>query len=210
VVPEAPDTMMYPRPPRQVAEVRARFGLPERYLVWVGGLEHPDPSKHIAELAATPRKLPLVLVGPTRPWAHELPNVTLTGHVSDEHLAAIYSGAHALVVASEDEGFGLPAVEALACGTPVAACEVPALREVLHERATFVEKGDLHALIAAAEAAQRPAPPPPPWTWQDAARATWRVYENALARTAGQRTAIGSLRRPSTSRGTGRALSGSQ
>ena len=126
-----------------------------------GGLQHPDPSKHVAELAATPRELPLVLVGPTRPWAHELPDVTLTGHVSDEHLAAIYSGAHALVVASEDEGFGLPAVEALACGTPVVACEVPALREVLDERATFVQAGDLEALIAAAEAARRPAPPPP-------------------------------------------------
>jgi len=45
--------------------------------------------------------------------------VTLTGRVPDEHLAAIYSGAHALVVSSGKEGFGLPAVEALACGTPV-------------------------------------------------------------------------------------------
>ena len=153
--------MMYPRPEDQIAEARARFALPERYLVWVGGLQHPDPSKHIGELAATPRGLPLVLVGPTRPWAHELPDVILTGHVSDEHLAAIYSGAHALVVSSEDEGFGLPAVEALACGTPVVACEVAALREVLHERATFVPKGDLRALIGAAEAARRPGPAAP-------------------------------------------------
>ena len=156
VIPEAPDSVMYPRPPHEIAEARARFALPERYLVWVGGLQHPDPRKHVAELAATPRELPLVLVGPTRPWAHELPDVTLTGHVSDEHLAAIYSGAHALVIPSEDEGFGLPAVEALACGTPVVACEMPALREVLDERATFVEPGDLEALILAAEAAQPP------------------------------------------------------
>ena len=156
VIPEAPDAMMYPRPPTEIAEARGRFGLPERYLVWVGGLQHPDPRKHVAKLAATPRELPLVLVGPTRPWAHELPDVTLTGHVSDEHLAAIYSGAHALVLPSEDEGFGLPAVEALACGTPVVACEVPALREVLDERATFVEVGDLKALIDAAETLQPP------------------------------------------------------
>jgi glycosyltransferase involved in cell wall biosynthesis len=209
VVPEAPDTMMYPRPELEIAEARARFAVPERYLVWVGGLQHPDPGKHIAELAATPRGLPLVLVGPTRPWAHELPNVILTGHISDEHLAAIYSGAHALVVSSDDEGFGLPAVEALACGTPVVACEVPALREVLDQRATFVPKGDLKALIAAAAAAQRPAPPPPPWTWQDAARATWRVYEQAVAQTAGPRRALSSLRRPSAG-GTERALTGSR
>lgn len=209
VVPEAPDTMMYPRPELEIAEVRARFTIPERYLVWVGGLQHPDPSKHIAELAATPRGLPLVLVGPTRPWAHELPNVILTGHISDEHLAAIYSGAHALVVPSEDEGFGLPAVEALACGTPVVACEVPALREVLDERATFVPKGNLKALILAAEAIRRPAPPPPAWTWQDAARATWRVYQQTMAQTAGTRRALSSLSRPSVG-GTKGALTGSQ
>lgn len=197
VIHEAPDVSMYRRTPSQIADARARFGLPERYLLWVGGLQHPDPSKHIAKLAATPRELPLVLVGPTRPWAHELPNVTLTGYISDEHLAAIYSGAHALVVPSEDEGFGLPAVEALACGTPVIACEVPALREVLNERATFVEMGDMGGLIAAAEAARRPAPAPPPWTWQDAARATWRTYEQAAARMPGTHTAPRSRRRMS-------------
>jgi glycosyltransferase involved in cell wall biosynthesis len=181
VIAEAPDSVMYPRPPHEIAEARARFALPERYLVWVGGLQHPDPRKHVAQLAATPRELPLVLVGPTRPWAHELPDVTLTGHVSDEHLAAIYSGAHALVLPSVDEGFGLPAVEALACGTPVVACEIPALREVLDERATFVEAGNLKALILAAQTTRRPAPPPPAWTWEDAGRATWQVYEQAVA-----------------------------
>jgi glycosyltransferase involved in cell wall biosynthesis len=45
--------------------------------------------------------------------------VTLTGHVPDDDLAAIYTGARALVFPSDDEGFGLPPVEAMACGTPV-------------------------------------------------------------------------------------------
>jgi glycosyltransferase involved in cell wall biosynthesis len=194
VISEAPDAAMYQRSGHEIAAVRKRFALPEQYLVWVGGLKHPDPSKHVAKLAATPRELPLVLVGPTRPWAHDLPDVTLTGQVSDEHLAAIYSGAHALVLPSEDEGFGLPAVEALACGTPVVACEGPALREVLNERATFVEPGDLEALLLAAEAARRPAPAPPSWTWEDAARATWRVYEQALSLTDAPHAAARALR----------------
>jgi glycosyltransferase involved in cell wall biosynthesis len=209
VIPEAPDPVMYPRTPQQIAEVRALFSLPERYLLWVGGLQHPDPGKHVARLAATERELPLVLVGPTRPWAHELPDVTLTGYVSDEHLAAIYSGAHALVVPSEDEGFGLPAVEALACGSPVVACEVPALREVLDGRATFVDTGDLRALITTAVATKRPAPPPPPWSWRDAAQATWRAYEHAAARVQGPHPAIRRLRR-APAKGTEQALSGSQ
>jgi glycosyltransferase involved in cell wall biosynthesis len=195
VIGEAAAEAMYPRPAHEIAAARARFALPDDYLVWVGSLQHPDPGKHVAELAATPHELPLVLVGPTRPWAHELPDVILTGQVSDEDLAAICSGARALVVASEDEGFGLPAVEALACGTPVVACEVAALREVLGNRATFVQAGDLTALIAAAQTACRPAPPPLSWTWHDAARATWLVYEQSVAQTEGPRTALRGRRR---------------
>jgi glycosyltransferase involved in cell wall biosynthesis len=181
VIPEAADPIMYPRDAADVAAVRERFGLPERFLVWVGGLRRPDPTKHIVKLACAPRELPLVLVGATRPWAHDLPGVILTGQVSDEQLAAIYSAAHALVLSSRDEGFGLAAVEALACGTPVVACDAPALREVLGERATFVEAGDMPALIAAAQAVSGPAPAPPPWSWADAARATWGVYASAAA-----------------------------
>ncbi len=195
VIPEAADASMFPRAPEAIADVRARFGLPERFLVWVGGLRHPDPGKHILKLATTPRELPLVLVGATRPWAQKLPDVILTGQVSDEQLAAIYSAAHALVLSCADEGFGLPAVEALACGTPVAACEAPALREVLGERASFVAPGDMQGLIAAAQAARRPAPAPPDWSWQDAARATWGVYASAIAPSEQRRPAARPLRR---------------
>jgi glycosyltransferase involved in cell wall biosynthesis len=186
VVPEAPDPKMYARPAEEVSRVREHFGLPKRYLLWVGSLRHPEPRKQVAQLSAAARELPLVLVGPTRPWAHELRDVILTGEVSDDELAAIYSGAHALVLASEEEGFGLPAVEALACGTPVAACEAPALREVLGERASFVEVGDMKALIESAEHSRRPAPAPPAWSWRDAARATWGVYRQALAEVTGE------------------------
>jgi glycosyltransferase involved in cell wall biosynthesis len=194
VIHAAADSMMHRRPEQEIAAVRKRFGLPDSYLLWVGGLRHPDPGKHVRRLVSTPRELPLVLVGPTRPWAHELPDVTLTGEVSDEELAAIYSGARALVVLSEHEGCGLPAVEALACGTPVVACETSALREVLNGRATFVEPGDTLAMIRAAEAIERPAPSGPAWTWQDAARTTWSVYREAMACVDGPRAAGRTLR----------------
>jgi alpha-1,3-rhamnosyl/mannosyltransferase len=179
VVPEAADPAFSPRPPAEVARVRAEHEIPEDYLVWVGGLRHPDPRKRVSAMAETARELPLVLVGDAGPWTRELPDVILTGSVDDDDLAAIYTGARALVFPSDDEGFGLPTVEALACGTPVVACDIPALREVLGARATFVDPDDLEALMAAAERAQRPAPEPPAWTWDDAARATWDVYELA-------------------------------
>ncbi|HEY4450471.1 MAG TPA: glycosyltransferase [Solirubrobacteraceae bacterium] len=199
VVPEAPAPAMYRRDVQEVAAAREQLALPERYLVWVGDLQHPTPGRQLAKLAAAARGLPLVLVGPTRPWAHELPGVLLTGQVSDEQLAAVYSGANALVLPCEGPGFGLTAIEALACGTPVLACDTPALREVLGARATFVAGGDIEGLVAAAEDARRPAPAPPSWSWQDAGRATWSVYARArealrtpLSRRRGARTRRGS------------------
>jgi hypothetical protein len=125
--------------------------------------------------------MPLVLVGATNRWARELPGVKLTGHVGDDALAAIYTAAHALVFPSSDEGFGVPPIEALSCGTPVVASDCPAVREVLGDRIELREVGDLDGLIAAAEAARRPAPQPPVWTWDDAASATWDAYAKALA-----------------------------
>jgi glycosyltransferase involved in cell wall biosynthesis len=181
VIPEAAAPKLRPRGEDEVRAVRQRLRLPDTYLLWVGRMTRPDPRKRVAALARARRTMPLVLVGPAGRWAHELPDVTLTGALSDDDLAAIYSGAHALVFPSDDEGFGLPPVEALACGTPVAACDVPAVREVLGERAILRAVDDLEGLLAAAESAQRPAPPPPSWTWNDAAAATWEVYAHAVA-----------------------------
>jgi glycosyltransferase involved in cell wall biosynthesis len=179
VIGEAAAPAMRPRSAEEIEAVRARFNLPRRYLLWVGGLQVPDPRKRVAALARAKRTMPLVLVGTAGRWARELPDVILTGAVDDDELAAIYSGAHALVFPSADEGFGLPPVEALACGTPVVASDVPALHEVLSDRATLIAPDDLDGLIATAEAARRPAPAAPSWTWEDAAAATWEVYAEA-------------------------------
>ncbi len=195
VIAEAADGSMYRRSEGEIAALRTRLGLPERYLLSVGGLERRDPQTHIARLAASPRRLPLVMAGPTRRWAHELQDVILTGELPDEQLAALYSGAHALLISSEREGFGLAGAEALACGTPVVACESPSLRESLGGGATFVAAGDMTSLIETAEAIARPAPAPLPWSWEDAARATWRVYEQALASREQPRLAPAALRR---------------
>jgi glycosyltransferase involved in cell wall biosynthesis len=181
VIAEAAAPQFHPRSAQEVSEVRERFGLPESYLLWVGGMRTPDPRKRIAALARAPRTLPLVLVGPPGKWATELPDVILTGAVGDDELAAIYTGAHALVFPSDEEGFGLPPIEALACGTPVSVCDVPALREVLAGKAAFSAVEDLGSLVSTAESLRRPAPTPPAWSWHDAASATWDVYGKAAS-----------------------------
>jgi glycosyltransferase involved in cell wall biosynthesis len=191
-IPEAAAAALHRRPPVEVRAVRERFGLPDRYLLWVGELRAPDPRKRVTALTRAARTMPLVLVGVAGRWARELPDVLLTGEVTDDELAAIYSGAHALVFPSDDEGFGLPPIEALACGTPVFACEIPALREVLDGHAILRSVEDMDGLVAAAESARRPAPAPLSWSWDDAAAATWDVYAEAAREPDGWR----SRRRP--------------
>jgi glycosyltransferase involved in cell wall biosynthesis len=180
VVHHAVAPVFFPRDADEIARVRARFGLPDAYLLWVGGGD--DPRKRLAALRHAPRRLPLVVVGPGAPQPTRGPDTVVTGWVADDDLAAIYSGAHALVFASDEEGFGLPPLEALACGTPVAATDIAATREVLGDRATLVAYDDLAALVRAAEDARRPAPAPAPRTWQDVARETWQVYDEAATR----------------------------
>jgi glycosyltransferase involved in cell wall biosynthesis len=177
VVGEAAAPVFHPRAAEEVERVRARHGLPEGYLVWVGGLEHADPRKRVRELAAAATDVTLVLVGPTTQWAHELPNVMVTGQVPDDELAAILTGARALVFPSDDEGYGLPPVEALACGTPVVCTDIPVLREVLGDRAIYAP---LEELLATAWTLNGVPVRPLERTWEDVARETWAVYAAAL------------------------------
>ena len=177
---------------RRVDEPRAaleRLELPERFLVWVGTLDPPDPRKGLDALAAEVARgdgLPLVLAGRAGPAARRLARpgrVLLAGRVSDAELAALLSAAEALVFPSLDEGFGLPPLEALACGTPVAAYAAGALPEVLDgaQGVRLVEPGDARGLLEAAAALAGSPVPGPTRTWADVARETWAVYEEALA-----------------------------
>jgi glycosyltransferase involved in cell wall biosynthesis len=179
VIAEAPAPAFHPRSSEEVERVKAAHGIDGDYLLWVGGLQVPDPRKRVAELAAAPRELPLVLAGPASRWARDLRGVLVTGLLSDDDLAALYTGARALVFPSDEEGFGLPPIEALACGTPVVACAVQGVSEVLDGRATLVDPDDLAGLVRAAQEATRPAPDPPSFSWEDAARATWAQYARA-------------------------------
>ncbi len=75
--------------------------------------------------------------------------VKFVGEVSDEKLASLYRGATALVLVSLYEGFGLPLVEAMACGTPVLTSNVASMPEVVGEAGILVDPSDIGAIAAA-------------------------------------------------------------
>jgi glycosyltransferase involved in cell wall biosynthesis len=185
VVAEAPAPIF--SPVDDPSPLLARFNLPDAFLLWVGGLDPPDPRKGVAELAAAAARhdgLPLVLAGrvDAEGAAFAKPGrVILVGRTSDEELAALYTVATALVLASDEEGFGLTPMEALACGTPVAAFSIDVMREQYAESVdvALVDVGDQAALLAAAEGFAGHRASAPARTWSEVADETWAVYESA-------------------------------
>jgi glycosyltransferase involved in cell wall biosynthesis len=129
--------------------------IPPRYLLFVGTLE---PRKNIPVLIAAhallrrdePNTPPLVLAGAAG-WGDVEFNpddVVWPGYLPQADLRALTAGAAALVLPSRYEGFGLPALEALACGVPVVASDIRVLREVTGGLAQYVPVGDVEALAA--------------------------------------------------------------
>jgi glycosyltransferase involved in cell wall biosynthesis len=147
--------------------VLGKYGIARPYLIFVG-LAHPHKRFLwlLEQLAARRHDFPpgarLVAVGGhaentcgvaglLRQYRAE-DFVVFTGRVSDPDLAALYSGASALVVASLSEGSNLPGLEALTCGCPVIATDIPPLREVLGDTASYYSAvaGEEMARLAAA------------------------------------------------------------
>lgn len=160
VIAEAPKTGMAPASPERVAETCRRLGVERPYLVCVGtaepGKRAVDAVRALAKLKEAGFASQLVLVGHAGPLSKPLgreatrlgvaDRVMFAGYVGDADLAALYTGAAALVFPSLYEGFGLPPLEAMACGTPVIATKAPAMDEVLGDAAIFVPLRDPAAI----------------------------------------------------------------
>jgi glycosyltransferase involved in cell wall biosynthesis len=189
-----------------LAGVRARYGLAARYLLYVGTLQ---PRKNLvrcveafARLAGRPDQadLQLVLAG-KRGWLYDdlfaqverlglAGRVSFPGYVAEGDLPALLSGALAFVFPSLYEGFGIPVLEAGACGVPVITSNTSSLPEVAGDAALLVDPHDVDAIADAmyrlvtdsalrAELARRGQANVRRFSWEKCARETLAVLEGA-------------------------------
>jgi len=178
------------------------------YVLFIGTLE---PRKNLGVLLDAYERLaaggvpvpPLRIAGGTGPgagaWLDRIARppldalVRYVGYVADDAREALYAGARTLVLPSLDEGFGLPALEAMSAGVPVIAANAGALPEVVGDAAVLFNPADPDALASAlsrlatdeAWALERAAAGlmrARAYTWDTAARALGRIYDEAIAR----------------------------
>src|SRR5262249_21018341 len=129
----------------------ARLALPPRYLLAVG---NPKPHKNLALLARIATRLPVPLVllaGDGVSRVFPAPTRVLP-EVEEDQLPALYGGAEALLLPSLHEGFGLPALEAMASGTPVLAARAGSLPEVTGGAAELLDPDNPDAWVEASSA----------------------------------------------------------
>ena len=185
------DKIFFPRPHDEVKAFLNRYAVPERYILFVGG---GDPRKNLDVVPEALKKagieVPLAVVGWSG-WSGEKSweNVIPLGYVSDDEMARVYSGALALIFPSSYEGFGLPILEAMACGCPVVTTREASLPEVAGKGAIFMKSprdmddlagilrdlaGDpavRQRLIDEGQARARR------FSWEETARRTFEVFE---------------------------------
>jgi glycosyltransferase involved in cell wall biosynthesis len=193
-----------PLPADQIASFRRQADLPDRFWLFIGTLE---PRKNLPMLleayAAVPRaeRLPLVLAG-GKGWDYEPifatvkrcgleREVRFPGYLSPEALPLWYNAAETFLYPSVYEGFGIPVLEAMACGTPVIVSNVSSLPEVAEDAGVCLPPRDVAAWTqalrrAGADAEWRTAArtaglaQAAQFTWQDTAQATVESYRRAL------------------------------
>lgn len=165
-VPLCADPIFTPRPAEEISNIRRQFGLPELYILYVGTI---DPRKDLARLRAAYELLPpdlvddsaLVYVGRTNRGAERLAkqlrkpgpraHIISLDYVPREMLPAIYSGASVFVYPSRYEGFGLPVLEAMACGAPVIVSSAEALAELVADAGVVLRTESIEELTQAME-----------------------------------------------------------
>jgi len=207
VIPDAHGPTYAPAADAEVIRVRAAYSVPGSYVLSVGSLE---PGKNrtrliraFAALNDGHRDVQLIIVG-QRAWDYDgdfelvqslgLANrIRFLGYVPDGDMPALYTGAVVSAFPSLYEGFGIPVLESMACGTPVITSNVGSTKEVAGEAALLVDPLDADELAIAlkqmlgdeelrADLAERGLERAKQFSWERTARETLAVYEEVLGR----------------------------
>lgn len=208
VTPEAPRKTFAPMPAVETVAVKQRLGVADDFILFVGTIE---PRKNLLTLVRafarllreTAHRPQLVIAGP-KGWlnaefdravaeANFGDRLRQIGYVGDEDLRALYSSCTAFVSPSLYEGFGLPPLEAMACGAPVIASRIAAHVETLGAHAQLVEPTDEQALAQAiatllenqdarARLSRAGLEHAARFSWEKTARLTLEVYEGLLGK----------------------------
>lgn len=190
---------------RPLAEIRARYKLPESFILYVGLIE---PRKNLPMLLRSYKSIllrgetpPLVIAGRFG-WGYEQvislvgklgleENIRFIGHVPHRDLPMVYNLAGFFVYPSTYEGFGLPPLEAMACGTPVISTAISSIPEHVGEAGLLVPPGDEEALAEAMlallndrslreELANLGPARAALFSWKRTAQETLKVYQHVL------------------------------
>jgi glycosyltransferase involved in cell wall biosynthesis len=205
----APDPAFRPQPAEKVIALRARLSLPEQYSLYLGSnkphknLPRLIKAWQISNLQFPTSNLRLVIAGH---WDSRYPEarqyvesaglkdrVVFAGPVAEDDLPALYSGATLFVFPSLYEGFGLPVLEAMACGVPVACSNTSSLPEVAGDAALMFNPLEVEAIADAigrvlvdpdeqANLRQRGLERAAQFTWDRVAAETWQVYRAVMER----------------------------
>jgi glycosyltransferase involved in cell wall biosynthesis len=187
--------------PADEAEIRARRELPAeaRVVLCLAAMRpHKNQALLIRALPDLPGDVTLVLAGHPEPYVAELEalaaelgvgtRLRIAGYVDDAELEGLWRLAGAAAFPTLAEGFGLPVVEALARGVPVACSDIPVLREVGGDIPFYFDPHDPAAAAAAVRSALDRGRDDPAgvaraagFTWETAAQRTFEAYERALA-----------------------------
>jgi len=198
----APNAVVPPSPMTEAEVLGAleRLGVQPPYFLTVGQWAARKNLPRLLEAFAALRRehpeLSLAVVGPSsgstvHRGSQSFEGVTLTGFVSDSDLDALYYGALALVFPSLYEGFGIPAIEAMAHGTPVLAANASSLPEVVGDAGVLFDPRSVEAIVAAMrriwqdgslreELKRRGLERAKQYTWAETASKTLEVYRSLL------------------------------
>lgn len=198
------DERFRPKSSEEIARTKDTFGISNfRYILTVATIE---PRKNLQRLLEAwdvwhvnlPQDIWLVIAGAKGKdlvfrdavFNRLPPKICMIGHVPDEHLPALYSGALAFIYVSLYEGFGLPPLEAMACGTPVLTSNVTSLPEVVGDAALTVNPYDIDAIAEGIkrlieddnlrkELSQKGLARAKLFSWERTAEVTWSVLKEA-------------------------------